>query len=83
MTSWRACGPCAENDKIDVLDEPYFDWHIDFVGFCTGRAVVPQLLYCCRSSLLGCIGTHIERPKEEHRTTVVVATSGERKSGIV
>ena len=44
-------------------------------------AVAGVKIFCKRSSLLGCMGTHIERPKEEHLTTVVVATSGERKSG--
>ena len=42
-----------------------------------------KTVYCCRYSLLGCIGTHIYGPKEDLVTNVMLAPSGERKQGRV
>ena len=70
------CNRYLGKQKVGLLENGPMEMH----HVIQALAAKVSTLCFCSSSEVGCIGVHLFGPKEE--STVVLATSGERKEGM-
>ena len=72
------CDRYLGKQKVGLLENGPMEMH----HVIQALAAKVLTLCFCSSFEVGCIGVHLFGPKEETESTVVLATSGERKEGM-